>query len=221
MLLAGIIGHDGRTQIASLISSILSSRGIKVSIIDSSNLAELDYQRIRSYLRELEKNSTEVLIMKTDIWDVNKDFFNNLHFDIMIYTNKAENLNEINMARREQMMRKIFSLLDEKGIAIVNIDDCDINEFLQGMSNYIVTYGFNPKASITASSIGDTVFKEGFICCQQKVISAKNGMLIEPQEYRIDMKAGEFDVNSVLAAVTFAIVNGVDLNTRGCAGVKS
>lgn len=220
MLVAGVVGREGRIQTASLINSILSSRGIKVSVIDSGNLAGLDYQRARGYLHELERNNVDMLVIKINISDVDKEFFDNLHFDIMIYTDKADDLNEINIANHAYLMRKAFSLLDEKGIVIVNMDDGDIIQFLQGLKNYIVTYGFNPKASITASSIGDTVFKEGIICCQQRTISTKNGILIEPQEYKINMESKEFDTNNILAAVTFAIVNGVDLNLPGNGGIK-
>jgi UDP-N-acetylmuramate-alanine ligase len=112
-------------------------------------------------------------------------------------------------------MRKIFLLLDEKGTAIVNVDESELIQFLQGMKHYIVTFGFNSKASITTSSIGDFLFKDNFMCCLQRTISTRNGMLIEPQEYKIRLETGELNTYDVLAAATFAIVNGVDLNSVG------
>jgi len=214
MLIAGIIGRDGRKETASLINSILSSRGIKVSIIDSSNLAELDLPRFKGYMQEIRRNNTHILIVKINSDDINKEFFNNLHFDIIIYADNASDLDDTGIASYKWLMNKIFSQLNEKSLVIYNMDDSEIIKLLEKVNYKTITYGFNSKASITASSIGDTVSKEGFICCQQKVICTRDGTVIEPQEYRIDMQSKDFDASSVLAAVTFAIVNGVDLSTK-------
>jgi len=54
--------------------------------------------------------------------------------------------------------------------------------------------------------------KEGFICCLQRSIPTRGGEIIEPQEYKLNLDASEFDSHNVLAAASFAIVNGIDLN---------
>ncbi len=130
----------------------------------------------------------------------------------MVFADKADDLKEIFNDNFSELMPKVFSLMDEKGIIIVNADDSEIIQFLHGLKYYTITYGFNSKASITTSSIGDDVYKENFMCCLQRTISVKDGLLIEPQEYRIKITSNDFDSYSVLAAATFAIVNGVDLN---------
>jgi UDP-N-acetylmuramate-alanine ligase len=214
MLVAGIIGRDGRIETANLINSILTPRGIKVSIIDSSNLAELDLPRFKGYLQEIDRNNTHILVVKICSSDIEKELFDRLHFDIIIYTDKYDGFDDQGMTSHERVMRKLFSQLDEKSMVIFNMDDSEIIKVLEGINHKTITYGFNSKASITASSIGDTVYKEGFICCQQKSICTRDGSVIEPQEYRIDVQSKDFDTNSVLAAVTFAIVNGVDLSTK-------
>jgi len=220
VLTAAIIGHGDNTNTANLINSILSSTGKRISIIDSKSLIELDSQLFKNYIGELEKNGTDILILKINIKEVEKEAIDYLHFDIILYSDRADDLKETDVKKNAEIMRTALSLLDEKGIAIVNFDDSELMEQLQGLKNYVVTYGFNSKASITTSSIGDTLFKDSFICCQQKVIPAKNGLLIEPQEYIINLAAGEIDAYNVLAAATFAIVNGVDLNMINQPGAK-
>ncbi len=213
MIIAGIIDHDEKKMTINLINSIFSLTGKKVGIVDSKDLIQLDSTKIKNYFYELEKNKTDILILKINVPDIYKEFFNFLHFDVMIFADKADDLKEISDNKDfGALMDRVFLLMDDKGIIIVNVDDSEIIRFLKGVKYYTVTYGFNSKASITTSSIGDDVYKENFLCCLQRTISAKNGSLIEPQEYRVKVASNEFDAYSVLAAATFAIVNGIDLN---------
>lgn len=212
MLIAGIIGSEGKVQTASLINSILASKGEKVSVIDSASLLVLDSKRIKAYISELEKNNVDLLLLKTNITDVDKFLSDEVQFDIIIYTDKAEDIEESDRNEYLEKVARVFSLMAEKGVAIVNVDDSDLISVLQGMKHRFVTYGFNTKASITTSSIGDSVFKDGFICCLQRSISTRSGKVVEPQEYKLNLEASEFDSHNVLAAASFAIINGIDLN---------
>lgn len=212
MLIAGIIGSQGKIQTANIINTILTSTGKKMSIVDSKNLLGHDLKTIKSYLYELEKNNTEILLLKINIDDIDLFLLNDIHFNIMIYTDKIEDIPETDRNYYSAKMNKVFSLMADKGVAIVNADDSELISLLQGIKQPVVTYGFNTKASITTSSIGDTVFKDGFICCLQKRISARNGEVIEPQEYKLNLESSEFDTYNVLAAASFAIINGIDLN---------
>jgi len=215
MLKAGIVGQSGIRDTASLVSSILSSTGKKVSVVDSAKLENLDSKRLKSYLHELSKNNVDILVFKINIRDVNWVILENINFDIMIYTDKADDLKECANNGYTSIMRKVISMLDEKGLAIVNADDDELIGFLNEMKQSIVTYGFNSEASITTSSIGDTIFDDKIMCSLQRTISTKNGSLIEPQEYVIKVENREMDSYNVLAAATFAIINGVDLNSIG------
>ncbi len=212
MLIAGIAGSEGNLQTANLINNILSSTGKKISVIDSKNLLGTNINRIKAYVSELEKNNTDILLLKINIDDVEKFLLNDIHFDIMIYPgNLQDSPNEGNTAAGEGMER-VFLLLADKGIAIVNVDDTALIKMLKGMKHNVITYGFNNKASVTTSSVGDVFLKDSFICCLQKTISARNGALMEPQEYKLKLDSQEIDTHDVLAAASFAIVNGVDLN---------
>lgn len=215
MLIAGIIGAEIKQQTAGLINSILTSKGKRVSVVDSKNLLELDPKRIRAYIGELEKNSTDILLLKINSADIDSFLMGELHCDIIVCTDRSEKSPETGQTGYSAGTGRFFSNMADKGVAIVNADDNGLISLLQGVKQHIVTYGFNKKASITTSSVGDSILENSFICCLQRTISARNGAVIEPQEYKLELEASGFDTHSVLAAASFAIVNGVDINGIG------
>ncbi|MCX8131112.1 MAG: glutamate ligase [Clostridia bacterium] len=212
MLLAGIVSGDDNSRTANIINSIFTAAGRKVSILDSKILNELKQNQIKDYMKELEKNNVDILILKINFSDLNNSAFESLNFDIMVYNDKADYIKVANVNNDQAALEKAKTLLDEKGIVIVNIDDKELIRLLQGMKYYVVTYGFNSKASMTTSSVGDILDKDSFMCCLQRTISATNGQTIEPQEYKLRIEATGMDVYNVLAAAAFAVVNGIDLS---------
>jgi len=44
-------------------------------------------------LAELEKNNTDILILKLDLTDVSKEIYDYLRFDIIVFTDKADEIN--------------------------------------------------------------------------------------------------------------------------------
>lgn len=212
MLIVGILGSEGKLQIANIINLILTSSGEKVSVIDSAGMLNWDSTRIKEYICELKKNNVDLLLLKTELADIDRFLSDEMQFDILIYTDKTENNMDLDKIDYTNKLRRVFSLMAEKSVAIVNVDDNELIRLLQGMKHRFITYGFNTKASVTTSSIGDTMSKEGFICCLQRSIPTRGGEIIEPQEYKLNLDASEFDSHNVLAAASFAIVNGIDLN---------
>lgn len=210
MIVAGIVGNSGTAETASLINTILSSRGKKVSAIDYKSLEELDSVHLKQYINELEKNGVDVLLMKIGLPEAGRGFFKELHLDAVIYPDKIADPDK-DLASCEWYARDMLLLLDEKGVVIANEDDTDFLKFLKGDRHPVITYGFNSKASITTSSVGDMMSENGLMCCLQKPIPARSGLLIGPHEYRVSFTEGTFDTYNVLAAATFAIINGVEL----------
>lgn len=212
MLIAGIIGHDSKMQTANLINYILSAKGMKVSVADINDIINLKTEKLKVYIKELKANKTDFLLLKVNIAGKFKEILDYINFDVMIYNDKADDIKEINGTDYAASMKAVFSMLDKKGVAIVNADNMEQVKILEGTELYTVTYGFNPKASITTSSVGDDLYKDNFMCCLQRTISSRNGKLIEPQEYRVNVGITDLDAYDVMAAASFAIVNGVDIN---------
>ena len=222
MLIAGIVTPDCKMQTEGLINSILTSTGRKVSMIDAASLSGFDVSRIRMYLRELDMSGVDILILRMCLPNVRREITDLFNFDIILYTGKMDDSTPMPDDSSSGILCGLCTRLDEKGIVIVNVDDAELIRFLNGLRCYLVTYGFNSKASITTSSVGDTVNENGFMCCLQRAVHAKNGILVEPQEYRLNMELKGQNIYSILAAVTFAIVNGVDPNSLSLsyAGMK-
>jgi len=212
LLIAGIIGQNNKDKISRLIHRIFSNSNKRISIVDSKNLSNFDAKRIKDYFNELEKNNVDIAILKIDFKDLLKEIFYNIKFDVIIFTDKADEIDEDKIETYRKIMKKTFSLLNENGVAIVNSDDNDLSSFLSGIKHYIVTYGFNLKASITTSSVGDFMDKDDIMCCLQRTIHTKNGKILEPQEFKIKADLNGMDLYNVLAAATFALINGVDVN---------
>jgi hypothetical protein len=208
MTIAGIIGREqNQATAANLINNMLISYNKKTSIVSLRNLIELGRNKMKNYIQEVKKNGTEILILKIDINDINSEVSNylqqDLKFNIILYI-------DVSPAYKKQI-ESLLPLLVENGIIIVNEDYIDDLVSLKELGFGTVTYGFNSKASITTSSIDDTIFGKEFMLYQQKTVRSINGNTISPQEYRIDV-GKEIDVYGALGAVAFAIASGVELN---------
>ncbi|RCX11163.1 Mur ligase-like protein [Anaerobacterium chartisolvens] len=215
MLLAAITCNKDNSETANLINSFLVSTGKKISITDSKSLMEMSPSHIKEYIQQLSRNNFEYLIIKINPYYINKTLLDYIHFDIMILTEKADDLKRINYENYFYAIRSFFSLMDDKGTIIMNVDDNEALKFLKGFKHHIITYGFNSKASVTTSSVGNMGSEDSFMCCLQRTVSTKSGVVVEPQEYRIKLESNEFDSYNILAAAAFAIVNDIDLNNAG------
>ena len=68
----------------------------------------------------------------------------------------------------------------------------------------MVTYGFNSRACVTASSVTDDCMQ----VCVQRSLPCINGGVLEQQEFSLPLVNGE-DPETALAAVTAALVSGL------------
>lgn len=211
MLFVGITGSEGKIETANIISSIVNPSGKKVCINDSLCINNLDSAKLKSYIDKLAKDGVDIFLLKLSSTDFEWALSNKICFDIIIFTGKFEK-RSLEAKGYYPSIGVIQQLLDSKGIAIVNVDDSELLSLLQGIKKCILTYGFNSKASVTTSSIGDSLLKDGVICCLQRTIFANNGSVIEPQEYKINVNSEINEIHNILAAASFALVNGIDLN---------
>ena len=84
MLIAGILGSEGKWQTAGIISSILASKGKKVSVIDPAGMPGINSERISAYVSELEKNNIGILILKMNTLEIDKFLPDDIRFDILV-----------------------------------------------------------------------------------------------------------------------------------------
>ncbi|NMA83497.1 MAG: hypothetical protein GX962_06495 [Epulopiscium sp.] len=100
------------------------------------------------------------------------------------------------------------SILDTQGIMIMNWDNMNYFSWHKYQSMSIITYGINPKACVTASSIqqdmsGNTTIQ----CCVQRPFITRDGELIEPQEFTVHMQTPiQEDLDLILGVITATLV---------------
>ena len=98
-------------------------------------------------------------------------------------------------------IRKHIELLTEKEILLINADDKSIYPLLQNSKAGFITYGFNSKACITASSVGDNGSNTVQVCVQRSFKNFYKKTIVQ-QEFAIYLGEKTYNIYSVLAAVS-------------------
>ena len=114
MLIAGIIGQNNKDKTSNLINHIFSNSKRRISIVDSKNFSNYDAKKIKNYFNELEKNNVDIVILKLDIRDLLKEIFYNFKFDVIIFTDKADEIDEDKIETYRKIMKNIFIIKWEK-----------------------------------------------------------------------------------------------------------
>jgi len=92
---------------------------------------------------------------------------------------KGPKLDVLVASEASPMLRELIPRLSPEDYLIVNADDKAIFPYLTPRSAKLITYGFNNKACITASSITD----DGLHICIQRSFTALDGEQRDPQEF--------------------------------------
>lgn len=101
----------------------------------------------------------------------NIDNVKNIKFETVLVNKK--------ISKNMQTMEKI---LDNAKVLVVNSDiDTGLNK-IDNLRITTITYGFNPKSTVTTSSVTD----EEMLLCIQRSIKNINENTLEPQEIRIE-----------------------------------
>ena len=70
----------------------------------------------------------------------------------------------------------------------------------------IITYGLNPLATITASSVDTDGEKTTFLCCLQRSIVTLKGKILEPQEFPVTLPEDITDLATFMGFVCLGLV---------------
>lgn len=185
MIKIGIVGDFYKTS--SLICKIYELKGYKVNVLE-----KLEYILLDNLNNEKNK---EILI-------VNLTGCNNfIFFDILII-NKPLFIYSQDYKTSFNLSRKSVILLDADNICNTKISTYN--------NPHIITYGFNSKSTITFSSIIGYLNNQ-IQYCIQRAIPTLSGNIIEEQEFKINSSVD--NVSIVLASVTAAIINDVDIES--------
>ena len=138
-----------------------------------------DQETIIQLIDQLYRNFTDPILKKqlkiTDVTE-EKIFSHSVlkTIDVLLYTSGE-------YIHLPSSRGKAFPISNFQGILVVNMDDPNVFTFLQNYQSTVVTYGINPRASVTASSIQQDRKGEILIQCriQRKLFTGK-GVIIEP-----------------------------------------
>lgn len=127
---------------------------------------------------------------ESDIISILHDNFNkkNIKENIIAINNK--NINNIKNIKFDSLLinKKLSGksdilkkLLSNSNNIIVNSDIDTGLDILTNTNSNIITYGFNPKSTVTASSLEND---EALICIQRNIMNINN-YILEPQEIKV------------------------------------
>lgn len=117
----------------------------------------------------LEQRLKEHTIMAIN--DKNIDNIKNVRFETILVTNLSKAIQE---------NQNLNDLFQNSKYLIVNADNEESIKIINNMKLNIITFGFNQKSTITASSV-----EEPFLLCLQRKILDINKKTLEPQEIEV------------------------------------
>ncbi len=204
MHITGIVENDYTQKTVETMKYLLRAENKKMSVIEYGN--RFKNRKIwRDYWDALAQIETEILLVRIKATDF-EGAFQALHFDTLIVSDYAQ------WKIISSKIRKISKNSMNQMILILNSDLIKPSNFSDEEKYRLLCYGFNSDSNVTTSSTGEPSFSGKYLCCIRKGIVSANGKAVEPQEFVVDLENMEDDPYSILAAASFAVLHGVDLN---------
>ncbi len=143
-----------------------------------------------------------------------KHFTTEKTYEIFLNPSECKNFDLVIINNSTDYKRTNFFIrnLNKDGIILLNFDEVgNENKIFFGDAK-IISYGFNPEANITASSVqGDDITTVQ--CCLQKALSTFSGNTLEEQEFSVNVK--DKDVYNILASVAALLIHDVEVGSIG------
>ncbi|MGI6413862.1 MAG: UDP-N-acetylmuramoyl-L-alanyl-D-glutamate--2,6-diaminopimelate ligase [Syntrophomonadaceae bacterium] len=217
MRVVGITGTNGKTTTAHLIKAILDEAGKKTGIIGTLYAEIGDDRRVLGHTTpealEIEdfmnfsyKQQAEYIIMEVSSHALELSRVDKIYFNTAILTNLTQDHldyhGDMDNYRRAKI--RLFSMIPkaEGNFCIVNADDESANYFIKEDGPLYLTYGVKNPADIRAADL--EISLEG----------SRFQVIYKDQKFLIRTKLiGLFSVYNALAAIAFALQEGIDIKT--------
>ena len=134
----------------------------------------------REILNNLNLRESSVLFVK----EKSIDNIKNIKFETIVLDRKF---------KRKDILK---SILKNAKYLVVNTDITDSLDIIKDIPIKVITYGFNSKATITASSVSDD---EVLVCIQRNILNEED-KTVEPQEIKIKIDE-DADCAMAIAAI--------------------
>lgn len=139
-------------------------------------------------------NNTNII----NINDKNIENIKNVTFEtILINGNNSKILSKLYILK---------NMISKAKYLIINADIEDNLLVLNNINTNVITFGFNSKSTITASSVKD----DNILICIQRTIENIKGEEIEPQELLVNVNTPPIGVHTTMGMVSLLIIYGIE-----------
>jgi UDP-N-acetylmuramoyl-L-alanyl-D-glutamate--2,6-diaminopimelate ligase len=212
--LIGITGTNGKTTTSFFIKSILEEAGYKTGL--AGTIANyIGHQQIKSSLTTPESDDLNELllnmvnegcshaVMEVSSHSLILNRVYGLKFSTALFTNITSDHLDFhqNFENYLRAKKKLFESLDESSFAVYNIDDPHYSEMLKDCRAKLISYGTNPNS--------DFVIKDVYY----DLNGTRFKIIYSGKEFYLSTSLiGEFNAYNAGAAVSVAVLNGIDFD---------
>ncbi len=209
----GVTGTNGKTTTTHLIKSILDEARLSASIMgtlyarvgdESKELGHTTPEalEIQEFLEMTREKGLPYAVMEVSSHALDLGRVERVRFTAVVFTNFTQDHLDyhLNMEHYLQAKQKLFRMLpgDGSGLAVINADDPHARAFQEVSRGRVLTYAIDNPAQVKASKVDISIKGTRF------VVEYDGGTL------NMAMKLiGRFSVYNALAAITFALGQGI------------
>lgn len=193
MVTIGVAGEKGTKTICKILKEDITKFEKKTIIVND----------------EIQFKENNIELLDADFLIINITNFWNSCYESILNDIKILIITEFNTQNAEYLekMQKFMGRINEGGYIIFSSDNLNETDLKWG-DIYPVTYGFNGKTTVTASSIDDMNGLDFSYCLQRSLITISNDV-VRPFEKPVRVEGTYDDVAYYLAALTCIIILGL------------
>lgn len=136
--------------------------------------------------------STNIIIIN----EKNIENIKNVKFETILICGINEKVFE-----KKDILKKIISNVK---FLIINSDIDKYLNILININVIVISFGFNQKSSITASSVNE----DNILVCIQRNIKDINKKIIEPQEIRVQIENRIYNIHNIIGCICVLLIYG-------------
>lgn len=211
----GITGTNGKTTTSHMIHKIFLEGEKDIALINNKILTTPSHEEICKNLYHSLQKGKKYAVMEVSSHGLKQKRVEGIDFDTAIFTNISHDHLDYHETFEDYFQSKkiLFQRLKDNKRAIINGDDPFSLKLLEGKKNiYVITYGLNPKSTITASSInaGESI---AFNYCLQRSLDSYKKNKIDIQEFPIEINLlGYHNIYNTLAAITTGLIYEIPID---------
>jgi UDP-N-acetylmuramoyl-L-alanyl-D-glutamate--2,6-diaminopimelate ligase len=143
--LIGVTGTKGKTTTAYFIQSILNTAGFKAGLIGTITHAMTTPESadLQAELARMIEDGCSHCVLEVSSHALAQDRVHGCRFAAAVFTNLSHDHLDYHRTREEYLMakRKLFEMLPQEGVAIVNIDDPASQSIIEAVRGEVIPYG--------------------------------------------------------------------------------